>query len=315
MLTIYKTNEENEKLYTLDDMQTDSWIDIVNPTEKEICEVVLKTGTDEDLIRKMLDEEELPRIEVGDNSTLIVIDTPVLTENTKEHKRYRTYPIGIIITKNSYIITVSLKETSILDDFKEAKVKDFYTAKKTRFLIQILLKTASSYLKILNYVNMDIAEKEKVLIKSTQNKHLIDLLDIEKTLVYFLTSLKANDLVLEKLAKGSVLPLYEEDIELLEDTTIENKQAIEMSSIYRDILSSITDTYATIISNNLNIAMKFLAGITIVFSIPTMISSFLGMNVPLGKLAESNFSFFIVAFASFILAILIALWLKKKDML
>ena len=130
-----------------------------------------------------------------------------------------------------------------------------------------------------------------------------------------MTSLKANDTVLEKLSKGIVLPLYEGDIDLLEDAIIENKQAIEMSSIYRDILSSVTDTYATIISNNLNIAMKFLAGATIVLSIPTMISSFLGMNIPLGKIANENIAFILVLMLSVTVSLLVAYLLKKKNML
>ena len=141
------------------------------------------------------------------------------------------------------------------------------------------------------------------------------MLEIEKTLVYFLTSLKANDIVLEKLSKGTILPLYEGDQDLLEDAMIENKQAIEMSRIYRDILNSITDTYETIVSNNMNIAMKFLAAATIVLSIPTMISSFLGMNIPLGDISTNQHAFVIVILISVSIALLIAFILKKKDML
>ena len=158
-------------------------------------------------------------------------------------------------------------------------------------------------------------EKEKVLKKSTENKDLIDLLEIEKTLVYFITSLKANDAVLEKISKGTILPLYEGDLDLLEDAIIENKQAIEMSTIYRDILSSITEAYATIVSNNLNYIMKFLAGATIVLSIPTMISSFLGMNVPLGSLSSENNAFALTIIIAALLSIIIAIILKKKNML
>lgn len=158
-------------------------------------------------------------------------------------------------------------------------------------------------------------EKEKVLKKSTENKDLIDLLEIEKTLVYFITSLKANDAVLEKISKGTILPLYEGDLDLLEDAIIENRQAIEMSTIYRDILSSITEAYATIVSNNLNYIMKFLAGATIVLSIPTMISSFLGMNVPLGSLSSENNAFALTIIIAALLSIIIAIILKKKNML
>ncbi len=313
MLKIYKTSAVEKKAKKVKKMTSDCWIDLIAPTQDEIDKVANRTGVEKELIMKLLDTEELPRVEQEDNATLIVIDIPYLEEEG-EHK-YKTYPLGIIITNNNYIITVTVKKTLMLNDFKRNKVKDFRTAKKTRFLIQILLKSASSYLKALKEVNHDIEAKEKVLKKSTENKDLVELLETEKTLVYFMTSLKANDAVLEKLAKGIVLPLYEGDLDLLEDTIIENKQAIEMAGIYRDILSSITDTYATIISNNLNIAMKFLAAATIVLSIPTMISSFLGMNVSLGPIENLSNAFVIVVLIAVVVSLIVALLLKKKNML
>ena len=305
MLKIYKTSAVEKKARKVKKMTSDCWIDLIMPAPDEIDKVANRTGVEKELIMKLLDTEELPRVEQEDNATLIVIDIPYL-ESEGEHK-YKTYPLGIIITNNNYIITVSVK--------KRNKVKDFRTAKKTRFLIQILLKSASTYLKALKEINSDIEAKEKVLKKSTENKDLIELLEIEKTLVYFMTSLKANDAVLEKLAKGIILPLYEGDLDLLEDAIIENKQAIEMSGIYRDILSSVTDTYATIISNNLNIAMKFLAAATIVLSVPTMISSFLGMNVSLGPIGEISNAFVIIVLLAVIVSLVVALLLKKKNML
>jgi len=313
MLKIYKTSAVEKKIKKVKKMTADCWIDLIVPTTDEIEKVANRTGVEKELIMKLLDTEELPRVEQEENATLIVIDIPYL-ESEGEHK-YKTYPLGIIITNNNYIITVSVKKTMLLNDFKRSRVKDFRTAKKTRFLIQILLKSATSYLKALKEINHDIEEKEKVLKKSTENKDLVELLEIEKTLVYFMTSLKANDAVLEKLAKGIILPLYEGDLDLLEDTIIENKQAIEMSGIYRDILSSVTDTYATIISNNLNIAMKFLAAATIVLSIPTMISSFLGMNVPLGPIGSISNAFIIILLIAVIVSCIVAILLKKKNML
>ena len=313
MLKIYKTSAVEKKIKKVKKMTADCWIDLIVPTTDEIEKVANRTGVEKEMIMKLLDTEELPRVEQEENATLIVIDIPYL-ESEGEHK-YKTYPLGIIITNNNYIITVSVKKTMLLNDFKRSRVKDFRTAKKTRFLIQILLKSATSYLKALKEINHDIEEKEKVLKKSTENKDLVELLEIEKTLVYFMTSLKANDAVLEKLAKGIILPLYEGDLDLLEDTIIENKQAIEMSGIYRDILSSVTDTYATIISNNLNIAMKFLAAATIVLSIPTMISSFLGMNVPLGAIGSISNAFIIILLIAVIVSCIVAILLKKKNML
>lgn len=314
MLKIFKTSTIEKNIKKIKKITVDSWIDLISPTNDEILKVVEKTKIDKDLILKMLDDDELPRVEQSGNATLVVIDTPYL-EALEDAHIYKTYPLGIIITENNYVITVSPKKVNILNDFKQNKVKDFRTAKKIRFLIQILLKTSNYYLRALKQVNKDIEKKEKVLKKSTENKDLIDLLEIEKTLVYFITSLKANDLVLEKLVKGTIFPLFEGDSDLLEDAIIENKQAIEMSGIYRDILSSITDTYATIVSNNLNIVMKFLAGVTIVLSIPTMISSFLGMNIPLGSISEYPHAFILIIGISSLLSIIIAFILKKKNML
>lgn len=311
MLKVFKTDSVDKKIKKLKKITTDCWIDLTSPTMDEIDKVVQKTQVNKDLIMKMLDVEELPRVEQDNNATLVVIDTPYY----EEEYEYATYPLGIIITDNNYVITISLKKVSILDDFRQDKVKHFRTAKKTRFLILILLRTALAYLKALKKVNRAIEQKEEVLKKSTQNKDLVDILEIEKTLVYFITSLKANDIVLEKLSKGTILPLYEGDLDLLEDAAIETKQAIEMSRIYRDILNSISDTYETIVSNNMNTAMKFLAAATIVMSIPTMISSFLGMNIPLGDITKYQHAFPVVIGISLVIALIVALILKKKDML
>lgn len=313
MLKIYKTSAVEKKTKKVKKMTTDCWIDLISPTMDEIDKVATRTGVEKDIIIRLLDVEELSRVDQEENATVIIINIPHL-EPDGEHK-YTTSPLGIIITNNNYIITVSIHKNVLLNDFKRSKIREFRTSKKTRFLIQLMLKAANSYLKALQEINVDIAQKEKVLKKSTENKDLIDLLDMEKSLVYFITSLKANDAVLEKLAKGIVLPLYEGDLDLLEDAIIENKQAIEMAGIYRDILTSITDTYATIISNNLNIAMKFLAAATIVLSIPTMISSFLGMNVPLGTISDVSNAFVIIILLAVIVSLIVALLLKRKNML
>lgn len=312
MISIYTT--DNNGVNEVNELKKECWINLTNPTIEEIKEIASKTNTDEDLLTKLMDAEELPRIEIGDNATLIVVDTPYVTDTRYKHK-YNTDPLGIIINNDGYLITISLKKQALLDDFKNNKVKNFDAKKKTKFLIQILLRVAGIYQKELMSINDYINKKEKILYKSTNNKELIDLLNVEKTLVYFSTSLKANDVVLEKLSKGNVVTLYEDDNDLMEDAMIENKQAIEMSNIYREILTSMTDTYATIISNNLNDVMKFLAGITIVFSIPTMVASFIGMNVPLGEMGTSNISFVLIIIFSFVLSIIIALILKKKNML
>ena len=207
MIKIYKTSTVEKKLKKNKKITTDSWISLVSPTMDEIDKVVDKTKVDKDLMLKMLDTEELPRVEQSGNATLVVIDTPFLEEDEDAHV-YSTYPLGIIITNNNYVITVSPKKTYILDDFIKNKVKDFRTAKKVRFLIQVLLKTSNYYQRALKQINKDIEKKEAVLKKSTENEDLLELLEVEKTLVYFITSLKANDLVLDKLSSSKAFLFF-----------------------------------------------------------------------------------------------------------
>lgn len=311
MIRIYKT--DNDNLLEVQKIVPNTWIDMVNPTEGEIDYVSETTGINRDLIAKMLDENELPRVEKEGDSTLVVIDAPVRDE--KDEDEYATYPLGVIMSDKNYVVTVSMKKVTVLHDFRHSRVKNFRTAKKSRFLIQILGKTSAEYLKILNSVYKEIESKEDRLEKSTSNEDLIDLLATEKTLVYFTTSLKENDLVLERLTSGSAVQLYEGDADLLEDAMIENRQAIDMAKIYQDILTSITGTYATVVSNNLNDVMKFLAGITVVLSVPTMISSFMGMNVPFGTFDDSQMSWIILLVASFLASAVVFLWMKKKGLL
>ena len=312
MIKIYKNSPEGLIIDT-NEYENNTWINLINPTLEEIEQIATKTNIPKNLLEKMLDTEELPRIETEEDSTLVVVDVPYIRDYKIKNK-YSTLPLGIILNKN-YLVTICTKEVEVLKEIKENKRKDLSISKKTRFIIKILLRIASLYVKYLNTIDKEIESKEQVLIKSTNNKELISLMNIQKSLVYFVNSLRANDIILDKLSKGNILELYEEDKDLLEDAIIENKQGIETANIFREIIDSMTDTYATIISNNLNEVMKFLAGITIVCSVPTMIASFLGMNVPLGVLESNHYSFVIIVLISLILAIIIAIILKKKDML
>ncbi len=313
MITIYKTDEQS-KLQKIKKIEPDCWIHITSPTLEEIEQVHRETKIDRELMIKLLDDEELPRIEVSGNSTLIVIDAPFVEDHRHKNK-YVTMPLGIISSNDNYLVTISIHKNEVIEEFEKGMVKNFYTNMKTRFLLQLFMRISVKYLSYLKMINEEIETKEKILYKTTENKELVYLLGLQKSLVFFVTSLKENDIVLEKLSKGNIIPLYEEDSDLLEDAMIENKQGIEMANIYREILSTISDTYATVISNNLNRVMKILTGITIVISVPTMISSFLGMNVPLGQLANDPWAFVQVFGISIILSILITIILKKKDML
>lgn len=316
MIQIYKSKEEtnNAPIEVLKTIEENCWIHLEKPTIEEIRLVHEKTDIDIDLLLKLLDEKELPRIEKSGNATMIVIDIPYHMDKRYKN-RYTTYPLGIVTSDNGYFVTISMKKCPILEAFQRGEVKDFSTYLKTRFTIQLLLHTSVLYLRYLVQINEDAIASEQVLLKKPQNKDLVDLLNLQNSLVYFISSLKGNDIILEKLSKGTIIPMYEDDMDLLEDAMIENKQGIELAHIYREILSSVSDTYANVISNNLNMVMKLLAGMTIVISIPTMISSFLGMNVPLGKLATDTWAVAHIFLLSIIASCLVAIWLKKKDML
>ncbi len=253
------------------------WIALTAPTQEELKQVAETCGVEIDHLRAPLDEEERSRIEVEDSYTMTIVDIPV-TEERQEKEYYVTIPCGIIITKTN-IITICLEDTPILEGFMDGRVRNFYTYRKTRFFLQILNRNAAMYLQYLRMIDKKSDEVEKKLHISTTNEELIDLLELEKSLVYFTTSLRSNQVVFERMLKAEAIKKYPEDEDLLEDVIIENEQAIEMADIYSDILSGTMDAYASVISNNLNIVMKALAVITIVMSIPTMIASFWGMNV------------------------------------
>ena len=312
MIKIYKTDESTLKLSNISNVEPQAWIHMVAPTKEEINLVSEKTGIVKSLFVKVLDEEEISRVEKEGEATLIVADIPYMVDYSVKNK-YRTLPLGIIAS-NEYIVTILLKESKLFEDFENGLVKEFDTSKKTKFTIQLFLRISQGYLMALNKMNKDIQREEKILAKATKNQELLEMLNIEKSLVYFMGALKYNKITLDKLSKGTILPFFDEDESLLEDALIECNQAIEMATIYKEIMASTTETYASVISNNLNGIMKFLSAITIVFSVPTMIASFMGMNVPLGRFATHPASFIILVIISLVVAFIIAYWLKKKDM-
>lgn len=313
MLQILKTVEENGlvKLDQYDQIVEGAWINLISPSVEEMERVANTLKVPIDFIRDALDEEERARIETEDGYTLIIIDIPILS--VEEHSGlYSTIPMAIIIG-DSNIITVCLKENNIINDFSSSKVKAFYTHKKTRFLFQILHKNATYYLQYLRRIDKKSNKIEKELHRSMKNKELIQLLDLEKSLVYFSTSLRSNESILEKIMRLKPIKMYPEDEDLLEDVIIENRQAIEMANIYSGILSGTMDAFASIISNNLNIVMKFLASITIVLSVPTMVASFFGMNVfvPMGN---NPHAFLIIFIMSFIFSGILGWVMFKKNL-
>ena len=315
MLKIYNTNMETNKLEEIKEFRKGSWINLVNPSENEIKRVCESINIQEDFIRDALDYEEKARIdeEDDDNTILFVIDVPVL-EKSEDNDIYSTMPLGMIVVRDDFFITVSLRKNKVIEDFEKRKIKNFQTYKKTRFIFQIFYLNASYFLNYLKQINKETEIAEYILKNSMKNKELLKLLSLEKGLVYFATSLKSNEIVMEKTMRGKIVKLYDDDEDILEDAIIENRQAIEMAQIYTNILNGTMDAYASIISNNLNGVMKFLTSITIVLAIPTMISSFWGMNVQL-PFEDSPMGFVIMVLIAVVLTLVVTWWLKRKDML
>lgn len=306
---------ETNKLEEIKEFRKGSWINLVNPSENEIKKVCENINIQEDFIRDALDYEEKARIdtEEDDNTILFVIDVPVIEKN-EENDMYSTMPLGMIVVRDDFFITVSLRKNKVIEDFEKRKIKNFQTYKKTRFIFQIFYLNSSYFLNYLKQINKETEIAEYILKNSMKNKELLKLLSLEKGLVYFATSLKSNEIVMEKTMRGKIVKLYDDDEDILEDAIIENRQAIEMAQIYTNILNGTMDAYASIISNNLNGVMKFLTSITIVLAIPTMISSFWGMNVKL-PFENSPLGFVIMVFIAVVLTLVVTWWLKRKDML
>lgn len=299
-------------IHEIQEPQDGCWIALTNPTATEIFEISEQFQIEVDDLRAPLDEEERSRIEVEDDYTLILVDVPMIEErNDKDW--YGTIPLGIIVT-DKMIFTICLEDTQVLTRFMEGRVRNFFTYMKTRFILQILYRNASMYLRYLRIIDKKSEQVEEKLHLSPRNQELIELLELEKSLVYFTTSLRSNEAVLEKLIKVESIKKYPEDTELLEDVIIENTQAIEMANIYSGILRSMMDAFASVISNNLNDVMKILSVITIVMSIPTIIFSAYGMNLNAAGMPFSGtqWGFLIVILISIALSVIAAIVLSKK---
>lgn len=307
MISIYKTVET--ELTSIDKIEEGCWISVTKPTSEELVRIQEETKIDMDDLRAPLDDEERSRIEVEDGYNMILVDIPSLDEKD----RYVTIPLGIYMTKD-LIVTICLEESPVLKAFENKRVREFYTFKKTRFIFQILYRNATSYLRYLRIIDRKSDQIEEKLHISQKNSELIELLELEKSLVYFSTSLRSNEVVLEKLLRTESIRKYPEDEDLLEDVIIENKQAIEMANIYSNILSGMMDAFASVISNNLNIVMKLLSTVTIVLSIPTMIASFFGMNFDNIPLGHATYGFITIIVVSLLVSLLVALFFRKKNL-
>ena len=289
----------------IDSLESGTWINLVNPSQSESVEIANAFGIDITDLRAPLDAEEMSRVTIEDDYTLIIVDVPI-TEERNNKTYYVTIPLGIILTEDA-IITTCLEKLPLLDIFIHRRLRNFYTFMKSRFIFQILYRNAELYLTALRSIDRKSEQIESQLHQSTRNEELIELMELEKTIVYFKASLTSATSNIKK---------YLEDEDLLEDTLIETQQAIEMADIYGNILRGMTDTFASIISNNQNNIMKTLALVTVVMSIPTMIFSAYGMNfknndIPLN--GEPH-AFWIIMFIAFAISGSLTVYLMHKKL-
>lgn len=309
MIQYYKTVEKS--LVEIDTLEDGCWVSVVCPTPEEVEYLSGKMGLDRDFVRSSLDEEESSRIDSEGDQTLVIVDLPIAERQDEKTIQYSTTPIGIILTPR-WVITISTRPHQLLSEMADGHVKNVTTHLRTRFLLGLLLRIASRYLVYLKQIDKISLYTEQALHKSMRNKELIQLLGLEKSLVYFSTSLKGNEITLEKILRGRIIKLYEEDQDILEDVLIEVKQAIEMCNIYASVLSGTMDAFASIISNNLNIVMKIMTSLTIVMAIPTIVSSFYGMNV-IGGMPLDHIWWFPLLISG-VLSVIVAMILVKKDL-
>lgn len=291
-----------------------AWINLVNPSQEESVRLSEQFNIDITDLRAPLDLEETSRIAVEDNYTLIIVDVPTYEErNNKSY--YVTIPLGIIVTENA-VITTCLQELILFDNFFNRRVKNFYTFMKTRFVFQLLYRNAELFLTALRSIDRQSDRIEAELENATRNEQLIDMMELEKSIVYLKASLKFNERIVKKLSSSnSSLKKYIEDEDLLEDTLIETQQAIEMAGIYENVLNAMTETTASIINNNQNTIMKTLALMTMILDIPTVIFSAYGMNfqnnwLPLNGLPHAFW--YIVFIAASMSAAVVIYFFRKK---
>lgn len=301
MLSIYKNTESGFE--TLDTIANGAWVNVVDPSPDEI-EKLVNWGMEMDYVNYSLDQDEMPRLERDEDYTFILLRIPI--HQPDSDIPYNTVPLGIMILGNK-ILTVCRYDSDIFKSLTNGKYKQMKTGKRYRLTLYIFLETAARYLNLLREINRATELVEDRLQKSTQNRELLELLKYQKSLTYFATALRSNEVMMERVQKTQIFNYYEEDQDLLEDVLTENQQAIQMTSINTEILSSMMDAFASIISNNLNVVMKALAALTIILNVPTIVASFYGMNVvlpgeghPLAFLTVIGLSLGLTALATFI---------------
>lgn len=316
MLRIYRTDDNGSlNRFKKHKILPNTWCSLVNPNQDELLQVSSFLKVDYDLLNNTLDADERSRIEQENNWLATIINLPLLDDEGN----FDTLPCGLVITRKNFI-TICARDNIVMNSFNKASAKNFDTRKQARFMLNILFKCTQVYLRYLKIINKRTEELEYALRKTTSNKELFQLMEIQKSMVYFTTALRDNHLVLLKLLRlvktpsvANIVKFSEDDIDLLDDVIIENKQAIEMVDMHRSILESMMDGFASIINNNVNLVMKFLAAITIILSIPTMLASFWGMNVPVAFTDNPHGFIYVISFSA-IATLLTIYYFRKKGM-
>ncbi|MGO4111553.1 magnesium transporter CorA family protein [Paenibacillus sp. YAF4_2] len=311
MLITYKSSPDGI-LETIENFEKNSWIHITAPSKEELKEVSQLCNIPLEFLEDPLDLEESARIEYDEETkcTLIINDFPIIDVSNLQFDSYITIPIGIILATD-YIVTVCNQSTNSLDHLIKKNVN---TSMKNRVALEMLLLFSTQYIEKLKLLNKQRLKIESHLRDSLTNKQLYDLMEIEKSLVYFLTSLKANADVITKLFRTNSMKLYDDDEDLLEDLKIENNQGIETTELYTRILNSITGSYSSLISNELNKTMKTLTLFTVFLTLPTLVFSFFGMNVTLPIADKDPFSWILTLIIAFIFVAWIGLVLWRRRM-
>ena len=290
------------------------WVNLVAPTLEECVQIAQEFQIDLADVRAALDDEESSRVDVSNEYSLILFDVPSV-EYRHQREAYTTIPLGLILV-NDVLLTVCAEATPVLKNFLENTVKEFSTKKQMRFIYQIFLRSCMLYQSYLRIIDRKRKEIEAHIGDDTEEMELIDLHELESNLVYFDTSLRANKVVLDRLMRYSRIKKYPEDQDLLDDVVVENQQAIEMTRIYRDIIQGTRELLSSLMDNRLNSAMKYLASITIVMAIPTIISGIYGMNVSeKWMLAHTPYGFGIICVLVLVACVITMKVLKKRKML
>ena len=310
-------SKENGQLKVLQEPEHACWVNISPPfTPEELEEVAQQFDIPFDFLTDPLDIDERPRYEKDEDKRLIILSSPIVNPFEEDIDAiFITVPLGVIITPD-HVITITSQENPVLNLFLDNKVKNFDPVNDQLFVLQILEQTVYRFLNCLKQLNQKRNLIEKELYHSSRNQELKNLLSIEKSLVYFVSSLSDNELLKMKMKRTDFLGIGkdEEKLEIFEDVIIDNNQAQQMANMYTNILNGTMDAYGSIISNNLNLTIKRLTTITIILMVPTLVASFMGMNVDLPFAAHSNYSFYFILVLSLAFSLVLSWYFQRKNL-